>query len=201
MTVVLPLYGYVERQHGEVDGVRNNPGSAVNDRRIKAVSDFCRMIRYGLDNGHAVRFADLDDQKPDGIHKSGETFKRLHQSGLFFEKDTDKRPELQELIRRCTEIRNGEIFYKQGAIVITKVDDIFHEAYDDVTFSTLNKLVEMSVPVFAVEDGEFQDVINQVRRQPKNSALYGELVDLSLDYRKKMKNLLRRREKERVTLE
>lgn len=197
MTVVLPLYGYVERQHGEADGVRNNPRSAVNHRRIEAVSDFCRMIRGGLDNGHAIRFADPDDQKRDGIHKSGETFKRLHQSGLFFEKNTDKRPELQELIRRCTETRDGGLCYKQGAIVITKVDDIFHEAHDDVTFSTLEQLVGLSIPVFAVEDGEFQDVINQVRRQPNNSALYGELVDLSLDYRKKMKNLLKRREKER----
>ena len=197
MTVVLPLYGYVERQHGEADGVRNNPGSAVNRRRIDAISEFSRMIRDGIDKGYAVRFADPDDQGPNGIGRSGETFKRLSQSGLFFEKDTNKRPKLQDLLRRCTKIYNDSLVYKQGAIVITKVEDIFHEAYDDASFFTLKSLVELSIPVFAVEDGEFQDVINQLRRLPQKSTLYGDLIDLSLDYRKVMKNLLRRREKER----
>lgn len=197
MTVVLPLYGYVERQQGKNDAVKNNPRSAVNARRVQEVSNFCAMIRSGLDQGYALRFADAEDQDEHGINKSGTTFKRLHESGLFFEKNTDKRPELQELIRRCTEIRGGQLCYKQGAIVTTKDDDIFHEAYDDVSFATLKQLVELSVPVFAVEDGEFQDVINQIRRQPSNSAAYGELIDLALDYRKKMKNLLNRRQKER----
>lgn len=196
MTVILPFFGYIERQQGERPEVRNDPKSAVNARRIKAVSDFCELIRRGLYAGYAYRFADSADVDGARIIRPDETFHQLHQSYCFFETDVDNRPKMNELVSRCSKIHNGEILYNRGAIVITKIKDIFTEAYSDNSFNILKTMIKLSIPVFAVEEAEFEDVINQIKHQPENPLLYGRLVDLSLDYRGRMENLLKNRSRE-----
>jgi hypothetical protein len=200
MTVILPFFGYIERQQGGRPEVRDNPNSAVNARRIKAVSDFCKLIRIGLYAGHALRFADSADVYGDQISRRGNTFNELHKSYCFFETDIDNRPKMNDLLNRCSEIFDGNRIYKRGAIVITKIEDIFTEAYYDNSFNALRLFVELNIPVFAVQEGDFEDIINQIRREPKNRLLYDEIVDLSLDYRKKMKNLLNSRCRDRDSL-
>lgn len=189
MAVVLPLYGYVERQFGEADGVRNNPDSAVNARRIKRVTEFCQLIGDAVKQGFTSRFIGAT---------AGNELLYLSRSGLFFEKDVDNRPQLSELIRRCTKDINAKANYSHGAIVITKVEDIFHEHDHHERLDLLETIVRLNIPVFAVEDAEFESVINNIRRSPRKEESYDDLIHLSLIYTRSMANLLKRRKKQQL---